>query len=319
MQSHITCKQQGLIAEYNSSGLELNSYGYRPNNIWGTDPVFLKAGEADNKQYYYHNDHLGTPYQLTDNTGFVVWSGQSSSFGETDLAVTNTIVNNLRFPGQYYDAESGLHYNFFRYYDPSIGCYITSDPIGLAGGINTYAYVSGNPIGLLDPWGLMECNECDDGSWGPSESFRSFPWEKKTSDYNMITQPVKIGWFALGIGLPFYSDWSVKIAADSFPGNTHLGGLRGSPIGFSLTPGTGRLGKIGFFKTVYKRKTTIETWQRIHYKPVCINGKLTTLDPLEAIIDTKIKEDYFREPEILFMTLFGPTIHNIVGMAIPAP
>jgi RHS repeat-associated protein len=68
-----------------------------------------------------------------------------------------TFTYNLRFPGQFYDAESALHYNYFRDYDPQIGRYIESDPIGLAGGTNTFGYVENNPIGAIDAQGLASC------------------------------------------------------------------------------------------------------------------------------------------------------------------
>jgi RHS repeat-associated protein len=99
-------------------------------------------------------DHLDTPRQLTDNTKKVVWNWAYSAFGENQPTNINNTVFNLRYPGQYYDAESKLHYNINRYYDPATGRYTQSDPIGLAGGINTYTYVGGNSIRWIDPWGL---------------------------------------------------------------------------------------------------------------------------------------------------------------------
>lgn len=76
-------------------------------------------------------------------------------FGEARVPVAD-IVNNLRFPGQYFDAETGFHYNRHRYYDPDTGRYLTPDPIGLAGGMNLYVYVNGNPVNFIDPLGLWD-------------------------------------------------------------------------------------------------------------------------------------------------------------------
>lgn len=103
--------------------------------------------------YYYHTDHLGTPVIMTDDAGQIVWQADYTPFGTASITI-NTIENNLRFPGQYYDAETGLHYNYHRYYDPDTGRYLTPDPIGLAGGINPFVYVLNNPVNFIDPWGL---------------------------------------------------------------------------------------------------------------------------------------------------------------------
>jgi RHS repeat-associated protein len=115
--------------------------------------MVVADGETDGI-YYYHNDHLGTPQRLTDATGTVAWAADYLPFGGVDITV-ETVENNLRFAGQYYDEETGLHYNYHRYYDPATGRYLTADPIGLNGGINLFAYVSNNPVNFIDPWGLM--------------------------------------------------------------------------------------------------------------------------------------------------------------------
>ena len=113
---------------------------------------FVGAGPAPADLRFVLGDHLGTPQKLTDNTGALVWDRIQTPFG-LDHSVTGAAATPVRFPGQYADAESGLSYNYYRDYDPSLGRYIQSDPIGLAGGLNTYGYVGGNPLGYVDPTG----------------------------------------------------------------------------------------------------------------------------------------------------------------------
>jgi RHS repeat-associated protein len=121
-----------LIAETDGSGSQKKVYIYLENQ-----PLAMIG--ADGSVYYFHNDHLGTPQRLTDASGSLAWSADYLPFGKADVTL-ETIENNLRFPGQYFDAETGLHYNYHRYYDWSLGRYVTPDPIGHAGGVNLYAY-----------------------------------------------------------------------------------------------------------------------------------------------------------------------------------
>jgi RHS repeat-associated protein len=108
---------------------------------------------------YIHADHLGTPRQVTDDAQSIIWRWDGTPFGDSAPndnpdGDAETFVLNLRFPGHYYDAESGLHYNTFRDYDPATDRYLEFDPIGLAGGINGYIYANANPLIFTDPMGL---------------------------------------------------------------------------------------------------------------------------------------------------------------------
>jgi RHS repeat-associated protein len=142
---------EGLIAEANNAGAVLRLYGYKPQSKWGTDPVYTKQG---GNYYFYQSDHLGTPQKLLATGGEVVWSAKAQAFGETAVD-TSTVTNNIRFPGQYFDQESGLHYNWNRYYEPSAGRYLSYDPSTAKAGINRYAYVEMNPLNNYDNEGLF--------------------------------------------------------------------------------------------------------------------------------------------------------------------
>jgi RHS repeat-associated protein len=146
----------------NVTGLAVDSsaliaeLGYKANSDWSYVSTSYTAAQhwaLSEQVYYVHTDHLGTPDMITDASQRLVWQAGKGPFGG-DAPLVETVVNNVRFPGQYYDVESGLHYNWNRYYDPEIGRYVTSDPIGLDGGLNTYGYVGGNPLMYVDSLGL---------------------------------------------------------------------------------------------------------------------------------------------------------------------
>ena len=135
--------------------------------VW--DDTVPIARIAQGGVQYLHTDHLGTPRLATNQQGSKVWGWEGEAFGSTppnedpDGDGKRTVVN-LRYPGQYYDAETGLFYNWNRYYDPRTGRYVTSDPIGIAGGLNTYSYVFNNPLRWTDPEGLSPLGGSSSGS-----------------------------------------------------------------------------------------------------------------------------------------------------------
>jgi RHS repeat-associated protein len=145
-----------LLGEYGNTGAAIAEY------VWlGDEPiaVFMPNGTSPPNVFYIHNDHLGAPRAVLNTANQLRWRWLAEPFAttapETNPAALGAFAFNLRLPGQYADSETGLFYNYFRDYDPGTGRYVQSDPIGLQGGINTYAYVGGNPLSLGDPTGLL--------------------------------------------------------------------------------------------------------------------------------------------------------------------
>lgn len=146
-----------LLAEYDDTGQLVRNYfrGAADSNV-----SFMSDASGT---YFYHHDHLGTPVKITAEGGAVVWDARYQVFGNSTI-VTGSIQNNIRFPGQYYDAETGLHYNYYRTYDPNTGRYIQEDLIGLLGGTNLYPYAAANPVNGIDYFGLKITGKWIDGA-----------------------------------------------------------------------------------------------------------------------------------------------------------
>jgi RHS repeat-associated protein len=195
--------QEGhLLGEYDQNGKAVREF------IWmGDIPVAMFTTDPTNAAnpplvYFIHTDHLNTPRVVLDRNNKIRWRWISDPFGlaaaETNPSGLGNFTFNLRFPGQYFDQESGPHQNWHREYDPSIGGYTQSDPIGLAGGINTYAYVRGAPTNGIDPTGLY-CSVSNGilSCTNPNGPTFNIPWQ---TGYPTNIDP----------SLPYYHTYMVK-------------------------------------------------------------------------------------------------------------
>ncbi len=201
-----------LILETSATGTPQRHY------VWaGDQPVVqIDASAQGERLTYLHADGINTPRLATDAQRRVVWNNEaaplllyqwSAAQTDPDGDGIETVIN-LRFPGQYYDSSTGLHYNWNRYYDPYYGRYITSDPIGLGGGLNTYAYVENNPLRWIDSTGLAGSNQnvprseqryqspygrplpADPTRRGPADMARDRNLEKFFDDLSNILDPI---------------------------------------------------------------------------------------------------------------------------------
>jgi len=143
---------QGLVAEFDSAGNAVRSYGYGIGGAWGSNPLFMRTGTT---YHYYINDRLGAPRLMVNRNGAVTWRATLSAFGRTTVDPASVVDNPLRFSSQYYDAESGLHYNTRRYFDPELGRYLSRDPVEESGGGNMYVFSNNDGINNIDPMGLL--------------------------------------------------------------------------------------------------------------------------------------------------------------------
>jgi RHS repeat-associated protein len=221
-----------LLATADGNGSLVDQHVY----LGGLRVAVLHGGHIDADDVsYVVNDHRSTPAILLDQAGQVAWAGTYRPFGEVTLSAS-AVANDLRFPGQVYDAETGLYDNRLRTYDPRTGRFLQSDPIGLSGGMATYAYASQSPVLFVDPVGLWKLG----GSLydGIGAGF-SISWDKTGFSYC-----AEVG-FGAGASLDFspfakadpthmYVEASAKISVGPSSFESKVG-LESSPCGPKLT------------------------------------------------------------------------------------
>nr|WP_301539862.1 RHS repeat-associated core domain-containing protein [Providencia stuartii] len=161
-ETHFVWQGLRLLQEQDINTGKHQTYCYEEHGSYTPLAVIVKQ-PAGYRYYWHHCDINSAPLDVTNEQGNTVWSGKYERFGfvrSSPLSFYSaperkmeSFEQNLRYAGQYFDNETGLHFNTFRFYDPQIGRFIMPDPIGLLGGVNLYQYAP-NPLGWIDPWGL---------------------------------------------------------------------------------------------------------------------------------------------------------------------
>jgi len=166
------------------------TYDIELDPLWNAEYEQKSEPFSKDEIAFYQCDHLGTPQELTDCQGKVAWSAQYRAWGKAKEAFSRAaydagILNPLRFQGQYFDDETELHYNRFRYYDPNSGRFLSRDPAGLFGGFNVHSYAP-NPIQWVDPLGLAAIWDCKSNNWRDSTTgrYRGRPIEAVKTEPN---------------------------------------------------------------------------------------------------------------------------------------
>jgi RHS repeat-associated protein len=283
----------GLVAEYDETFNLAKEYSYTPNATFMTNPLFMRSItrsaetiESDRMDFYF-NDHLGASLKLFSQSGMISWSANASAFGEAHIN-QESVVNNLRFPGQYFDQETGTHYNYYRDYNAELGRYLQSDPIGLGGGVNRYNYVSSNSITKIDPYGLFNIlfeagasGVAGGGLGGSTGLFLTLDSSASTTRGQFDVGVISAGWVGGGFDLSAGPSITFLVGGnENINGNTvteivdafiidlefHFNPATnefvGASIGFDLTPLPGSA-------VVLQKTVTYSIWEYIDWTLGC--------------------------------------------------
>lgn len=230
---YIYDESSNLIGEYTAGGTPIVEYIWKGNRL-----VAAVYGSGNSSKIYaVITDKNNTPRMLFDNTAnSVVWLWKSSAFGVGKP--TGSITFNLRFPGQYYDEFTGLHYNLNRYYNPDLGRYMEPDPKGLEGGVNPYTYAGNNPINNIDPDGTNIIDNRN-GTITIRPNIMQAP---------SLTIPYPKGWDAASRNLtpssPYYHEYNYQFTVSGIYGKGNIRKIQNS-IEKKPTPGNGSASKNG--------------------------------------------------------------------------
>ncbi|MBT8141096.1 MAG: RHS domain-containing protein [Gammaproteobacteria bacterium] len=246
--------------------------------------------------YYVHTNHLDAPIALSDQDGVVQWQGSYDPYGNLSTEIDN-VSQKLRFPGQYADAETGMHYNYFRDYDSEIGRYLQSDPIGLNGGINTFGYVGGNPVNAFDVFGLLRMDDPYYGhpQWVQDALHQQDPY----GSFGVADLPSFPQWFvnrAAGFGDSIWFN-TTKHARDYFDmGSVNVcsrnyiyGGYIGDAVGY-LNGGKAGFSTYKQYKRAKKWRQNSKTSRRTRNKKIK-NAKFKAREVAGDIIIDEIGDD----------------------------
>ncbi len=188
-----------LLQEQDINTGKHQTYCYEEHGSYTPLAVIVK--QSSGYHYYWHHcDINSAPLDVTNEQGNTVWSGKYERFGFVRCSPLSfysdpdrkmeSFEQNLRYAGQYFDNETGLHFNTFRFYDPQIGRFIMPDPIGLLGGMNLYAYAP-NPLGWIDPWGLsvVRDNYNTAKTLSEPEVLKQLQSKYPSAQYEILEQP----------------------------------------------------------------------------------------------------------------------------------